>query len=251
MKLFWTHVGQTVSAGILLFALSGCAFADTFVASYLPAGVQTPAGITTNYETFNSQSVGTTLSSPFVTTFNGSPYVGTYTGSIVWSGANSYGGAGGNSAYPEVVTGTSYSLSINSSVNYFGLWFSALDPGNELQFYNNSTLLFTFTPAQFISLVGACPGGPFCGNPNAAFLGQDSGQQFAYLDFYDSDGAFNKIVFSEIGTTFAGLESDNQAVGVLATPPGGTIISSIPEPGTFALLGISGLALLLPLRRRA
>jgi hypothetical protein len=249
MKLFGTHVGRTVSIGGLLFALSGYAFADNFIASYLPAGVQTPTGITANYEAFNSQTAGSMLSSPFVTTFSGSPYVGTYTGSIVWTGANAYGGAGGSATYPEALNGTSYSLSINSQVNYFGLWFSALDAGNQLQFYNNSTLLFTFTPAQFISLVGACPGGGFCGNPNAAFLGQDSGEQFAYLDFYDSNGTFNKIVFSEVGNPGAGFESDNHAVGLLSAPPGGTVIN-VPEPASFALLGVAAFALLLPIRRR-
>jgi len=42
-------------------------------------------------------------------------------------------------------------------VNYFGLWFSALDAGNELQFYENNTLLLTFTPVMFQMPGGRMP----------------------------------------------------------------------------------------------
>ena len=32
-----------------------------------------------------------------------------------------------------------------------------------------------------------------CGNPNPAFNNQDPGEQYAYLNFFDSNGTFNKI----------------------------------------------------------
>ena len=91
--------------------------------------------------------------------------------------------------------------------NYFGLWFSALDNGNDLKFYDGSTLLLDFTPALFQKLTGACPNA-FCGNPNSQFLGQDGNEQFAFLNFFDTTGYIDEIVFTE--TTSAGLESDNQ-----------------------------------------
>lgn len=68
--------------------------ADTFAVTYSPSGVQTPTA-TPFYETFDSQTAGTTLGSPFVTDFGGSAHTGTYTGSIDWFAANQYGGAGG------------------------------------------------------------------------------------------------------------------------------------------------------------
>jgi hypothetical protein len=136
-------------------------------------------------------------------------------------------------------------------VNYFGLWFSALDAGNELQFYENNTLLLTFTPVMFQSLVGACPNSSnaFCGNPNSSFLDKDSGEQFAFLNFFDENGYFNKIVFTETGG--GGFESDNQTVAYMnPVTPTGTIISGAPEPGSFVLL-FSGLLVLLAFMRRS
>ena len=213
------------------------AYGDSFLASYLAAGVQAPQA-TANYETFSSITPGSAVS-PFITNFNGSTYTGTYTGSVGWYAADQYGGAGGTSTYPETFSG--YSVVINPSANYFGLWFSALDVGNQLQFYRDNTLLYTFTPQDFIQLVGACPGTAFCGNPNSQFLGQNSGQQYAYLNFYDSDGLFNKIVFGESGG--GGFESDNHAVAVLSAAPGGTPINPTPEPAPVGAL-LLGLGLI-------
>ena len=225
-----------VLASSLVFASN--AFCDAFLATYLGAGVQTPAGITSNYETFNGITPGTSHS--FTTNFNNSAYIGTYTGAVQWTRANVYGGAGGSGTYPE--TFSSYTLTLSASANYFGLWFSALDAGNQLSFYQGSTLLYTFTPKDFVRLVGSCPGSGFCGNPNPSFSGGDNQEQFAYLNFYDQTGGFNRIVFTELNH-LGGFESDNQAVATLSTPPFGRVVTSLPEPpvtGAIALVLIAG-----------
>jgi hypothetical protein len=182
---------------------------------------------------------------------------GTYTVPPLIYQADQYGGAGGSGYYPEVFAGTngtgSYTLTLSVSgnipgVNYFGLWFSALDAGNELQFYNGSNLVYTFGPAQFITLVGSCAGGDnlFCGNPNNR--SEDSGEQFAFLNFFDMTGYFNEVVFSESGG--GGFESDNHTVAYQDPPsPYGPVIGATPEPGTFALLS-TGLLALMNLKRR-
>lgn len=147
----------------------------------------------------------------------------------------------------------SYTLTLTTSgglpgVNYFGLWFSALDNANELQFYENGTLLYSFTPTLFASLVGACPNtnNAFCGNPNN---GENSAQQYAFLNFYDMNGYFNEIVFTE--TTTAGFESDNHTVGYMdPVDPTGTVVGATPEPGSIVLL-LTGLLALIGVARRA
>jgi hypothetical protein len=96
-------------------------------------------------------------------------------------------------------------------------------------------------------LVGACPNASnaFCGNPNN---GQDTGEQFAFLNFYDTVGYFNKIVFTETGT--AGFESDNHTVGYMnPVDPTGTVIGATPEPGSMVLL-LTGLLALIGFKSR-
>jgi hypothetical protein len=132
-------------------------------------------------------------------------------------------------------------------VNYFGLWFSALDNGNDLKFYDGSTLLLDFTPALYQKLVGACPNA-FCGNPNSGkFHGEDSGEQFAFLNFFDTTGYITSIQFTE--TTSAGFESDNFTAAYQdPSNPSGTVIGDTPEPGSFVLL-LCGLIVLAGLIR--
>jgi hypothetical protein len=241
--------------------------AASMTVTYQPAGSQTPdaaalCGPTTacyvGMETFNSWSG----SKPFATDFPSVETLGIttggiqgdYTGSLTRSSNYTYGGAGGSGYYPTV-SDASYTLTLTASgdvpgVNYFGLWFSALDAGNQLQFYEDSTLLYTFTPAMFQTLVGACPGSAFCGNPNN---GDDPGEQFAFLNFFYEGGYFDKIVFTE--TTSAGFESDNHTVAYLDPPvPSGTVIEDdppAPEPGSIALVTLGAAVLVWRKRRSA
>ena len=218
------------------------ALADSFDVSFYGAGVQSsPASAFV--ESFDTAvpSAGT-----LTTSYSGSPLTGTYTGGFSLFNADIFGGAGGGGRY--ITTFSTYSLSLSSSVNYFGMWFSALDQGNQLSFYDGSTLLYSFTPAAFSALVGACPSASgFCGNPNN---GANSGQQYAFLNFFDPTGSFNKITFTE-DPAIGGFESDNHTVGNLSTSPGGTPIDSpVPEPSSLLLLGTGAAALAGTLRRR-
>jgi hypothetical protein len=262
----WTRFALIALIGASASAL----YADNIQATYEPAGTQTAntaalcaAGTDCwiGTEDFNSWDG----SQPFTTNFptqystgglSGGAITGTYSGGLIRYPADTYGGAGATGYYPELfASGGSYTLTLTASgglpgVNYFGLWFSALDAGNDLKFYNNGTLLYDFTPALFQSLVGACPNSSnaFCGNPNNTT--EDSGEQFAYLNFFDLTGYFNQIVFTETGG--GGFESDNHTVGYQDPPtPEGTDIGTVPEPGSFVLLSIGSLALLGLMRRPA
>ena len=236
------------AAALLLTAtVAPSARADSFNVSFYGAGVQSsPAS--TFVENFDT---AVPSGGVLTTNYSGSALTGTYTGGFALYNADIFGGAGGTGRY--LTTFSSYALTLSSNVNYFGMWFSALDSGNQLSFYDGSTLLYSFTPAAFSALVGACPGtSGFCGNPNN---GANPGQQYAFLNFFDSDGSFNRITFTE-DPTIGGFESDNHTVGNLTTGPGGTPIpgggspSPIPEPSTFLLLGTGALGLASTVRRR-
>ncbi len=233
---------------IVILSAAPNVWADTFAVTQLGAGVQTPsASTTTFYETFTNPLAGGNT-----TTFGGSSITGTYSGDFVINPADQYGGAGGTGNYIDTTTPGgqpgSYTLSLSAQVNYFGLWFSALDAGNILQFYDGSTLVETFDAASYASLVGNCPN-PYCGNPNANFLGQDSGQQYAYLNFLDTTGTFNKIVFTE-DPAVGQFESDNHAIAQDVTTIPGTPLTPTPEPSTLMLFGTGILGVAGAIRRR-
>ena len=182
--------------------------------------------------------------------------------------ANQYGGQNGTDPYPELFGPTapqandhtaaqnSYSVTFTANgvpgANYFGIWISALDAHNNLQIYGTSgQLVLDFTPTQLIKALGACPTSGYCGNPTAAFSGQDAGEQFAYVSFFDLTGYFSSVSLSDNGGT--GFESSNHAVAYFdPNTPFGTVLSStapVPEPPALWLLA-TGVLLIGWARRR-
>jgi hypothetical protein len=257
------HYMGRLSFRVAALALAAIALASAdIIPTFEPAGSeQANQGVictgATNcilgVQDFNSWTGG-----PFTTDFGTSNRItGSYSGNLRVTSADQYGGAGGSGKYPEIFgRDGSYTLQLSTSsgvpgVNYFGLWFSALDAGNLLQFYSGNNLLYSFTPTKFIDLVGSCAGGadPFCGNPNTTFSGRDAGEQFAYLNFFDPNGFFDKIVFSETGS--GGFESDNHTVAyVNPISVSGTEITPLPEPGFMALTGLGFIGLAFAAFRR-
>ena len=227
-----------------LLAATG-ARADTFAQTYEAPGVQNTTATFSGgvgVETFDSRSLG---SSGFTSNFGGSPYTGTYSAGTQIDGANQYGSAGGTGNNAVTFTEAGYSVELDKKVSYFGYWLSALDRGNVVKFYNDGALVGSLTPANVLASIGGTSA--YFGNPNAAFLGQNSGEAYAFVNFYDTTGSFNKIVFSE-SPLGGGYESDNHTVGIYKDIGG---VPVVPEPGTYALmlLGLAGVGAVA--RRRA
>jgi len=186
-------------------------------------GVQatTVAGATT--ETFNGLPAGSLGS--YV-----SPGIGTFSGGAIVA-ANEYGGAGGGGNYYAVgaESGTTLgTLTLSSPQDYLGLWWSAGDAENVLQFFDGATVIGTYDVGSIIPYLSAA----YYGNPNAAFLGQDSGEPFVYLNFTTSGTTQITSVDFENGLS-TGFELDNVSVYNQAiTPPG----NSVPDATNTTLL---------------
>jgi hypothetical protein len=195
-------------------------------------------------ESFDSRTVtGTGSTSNFTTNFGSSRsgITGTYSGvSIV--NADQYGGAGGSGRYATIQQNgsspVSYTLNLSTSqsqgINYFGMWLSAIDAGNTFSFYNGNTLLYTFSAADLLNQFGSTQGSDaYYGNPNT---GANSGEGYAFLNFYSTESIFTKVVLTE-SRGGSGFESDNHTVGRYTSMSGYQVnTSAVPEPGTWVLM---------------
>ncbi len=197
-------------------------------------------------ETFETRPTGF---SSFTTDFaTGGDITGSYS-NVQINGADQYGGAGGTGKYAVTFSSSGYSLDLSSrihgGVNYFGYWLSALDHGNQVTFYSGGKRLFTFDPSDVIAEVNRhADAASYYGNPNAAFAGQNRGEPYIFLDFFDDHGSFDKVVFAE-NPQQGGYESDNHTVGHFLTKGTGTGVTlnptsfptgAVPEPATWAMM---------------
>lgn len=193
-------------------------------------------------ETFNS--IANTGQQNLTTSFGGSPITGTYT-NVQINNADQYGGAGGTGKYAVTFSTAGYSLALTSTnangVNYFGYYLTALDAGNQLTFYKNGNLVYTFSAADALAGLSSA----YNGNPDQS--GANGSQPYAFLNFYDTNGTFDQVVFQE-NPQGGGYESDNHTVGYYSTMSG-TLISGVPEPTTWAMLIIGFGAIGFALRK--
>jgi hypothetical protein len=217
-----------VVAGTLLGSQS--AFAD-IVASLEAAGTQQTTVSNIITETFDGLSAGTQI-----TTLSSS--IGHYSagvGSTIIVGADQYGGAD-KTNYISVgaqagQSGGSMTLTLNGPADYFGMWWSAIDAKNTLQFYKSGVLVKTFTSANLPAFSSAYDGNPnYSPKPN-------TGEHYAYINFNGTVGTtFDTIVFSNDGST--GFETDNHS------------IHGVPEPSALLMGGAASLVGLVVARRR-
>jgi hypothetical protein len=124
-------------------------------------------------------------------------------------------------AFPNASGTETLTVAPGSNYNYFGLYWGSIDDYNWLEFYNGDTLLARVTGLDVIQA------GTALGDQVAAGANR-------YVNFEFLDNTFDSIVF---GTSNFAFESDNHA------------LATVPEPGTFALMG-AGLAAFGFMRKR-
>ncbi len=92
----------------------------------------------------------------------------------------------------------------SAGIKYFGLFFSSLDSGNQLTFFNGNTELARLSIRNFPTLVNNTPG----------FKGGPYSEEGAFFNFYAGAGEqFTKIVLTQT-TTGGGFENDNHTFRV-------------------------------------
>ncbi len=213
-----------------LLTISTTAWADTFFDTVEQPGVQstTMTLLNVGVATFDTLATGPQT---FTTDFGtGGTIVGTFANVDVQA-ANLYGGANGVGNFASDYAG-SFSLTFATPQTYVGMWISALNATNNLAFYSDGTLVYTFAPAQLLSFVANNPA--YYGNPNANFHNQDRSEPFAFVNFTDLTGRFNQIVVSGYG-----YELDNIDVGTVVSTTSAAEVFNLPEPAPVGVLGVA------------
>lgn len=223
----------------------------------------------------SANEVNSTLSGTTVFTFNDLS-TGTHE-DVEWSGvgtldkvhildADSYGGAvdpGFSTGSPYIVQAdfagvTSTTLTLDAPHAYFGLWWSAGDSQNILEFYNGINLVGRFTTATLLDRLATDDS--YLGNPRDRNL--NSGENYAFINFFGQAGTtWDRIVLSN--GPGSGFESDNYtdraapwSLEIDGPMPGkplaivdGVNVVPIPEPASLAMVALGSLALVARRRR--
>jgi len=191
---------------LITFILASCAAISSHAAVIVtyaedPAAMNSSLSGTQVFD-FNTTAIGRTTN----VSWSG---VGTFDQLYV-KAADAYGGAT-DATHPN---GTRYSLQgagtsvltstlqLNQASSYFGMWWSAGDAKNVLDFYLGNTLIGEFTTASLMNPLPA----EYDGNPKNR--GINSGEPYAFINFLgDSNTAWDRIVLRNNGSS--GFESDN------------------------------------------
>jgi hypothetical protein len=219
-------------------------------------GVQ-QSSLYTNPAAFGAINVKTETFDGITTGYHGSSFstnVGTFDSALIMN-PDIYGGAGGTGHYFDVdhnrdgsaqaANYTASTLTLNGSQRYLGLWWSAGDASNVLEFYSHGQLLETLT-TQDVKNFTAANQEAYYGNPNTGnskATRQDNWEPFAYLNFFANQGfSFDQVKFTNNSGT--GFEADNFTVASDYGVHSGTQL--VPESsnliGLFVVAGIAVLS---------
>ena len=253
-----------LSLGFLVVLAYSRAQATVIVTYAEQPGEMTSSFIHATTEDFNSMSLGVHATANWVDSSTGA-LVGTFTNLDVHA-ADQYGGANNtNYAVTGLGVTTKTTLNLAEASSYFGLWWSAGDGKNVLDFYSGAngtgTLLAEFTTANLLKALKPAKVYPlgYYGNPNEGSNYQkDSSEPFAFINFFAVPGTtWSSIVVTNNGSS--GFEADNYASRVqvydssvdgampgvvLEAIDGTTEVSLVntPEPGSvFAMFLLGGL----------
>ena len=268
-----SHSLLVLTAAAMLAASSAVYAEDMLITTSEGVGAFNSTLGNVNVETFDSINTGVNYN----VSWTG---VGTFDALNIKS-ADMYGGAptvaspnGSRYAVEGLGVVNTTTLTLNNSSSYFGLYWSAGDKANVLDFYSGNHLVAEFSTSSLMDkLASSYYGNPITSGNNA---GKNPNEPYGFINFIgDATTSWDKIVFSNNGGS--GFEADNYTSrvagwnpitdgslpgtpllelknGALTTisgvPVGFVAAPSAPAPPMTACLAFAGVLVLQALRRK-
>ena len=237
-------IKSAIASGVVLSlaTFTRPVMATSFTVSIENAGVQNAQLsnlVNAHVQTFDAQTTGNSAAG--FQSNDGTTNVGSYKTTLIQN-ADQYGGAGGTGKYFDVnanISGQTVStLNLATAQSYFGLWWSAGDANNVLTFLSQNKVVQTITTADVVSYIGKLANkASYYGNPNST--NQNTGEPYAFINFYDVAGTFDQVQFSNIGGT--GFESDNHTIATSYKSITGDVVKRVPESSSVLGVFVIGL----------
>ena len=239
-KIFNTIVATTLLASLGTAICSEQALSqeasEAITVTIEAPGIQTPQLSNPNeyfVVDFNNQD-GT---NSFEVTNNNTVY--SYSNDLEVKAANQWGGANGSKFITQEVLQSirSYSLTVSEDQKYFGFWWSAGDPYNQIIFKNNGREVASFKTADlvnFINSYGTVQSSTYYGNP--AYSGDDTGhlnEPFSFVNvFFGDEIAYDEVVVATLTEDSSAFESDNHTFSAISQEIRGLPINTAPVANT-------------------
>ncbi|WP_019508449.1 hypothetical protein [Pleurocapsa sp. PCC 7319] len=176
---------------------------------------------------FNDQSTGT---AGFTKTNGGTTY--SYGSDLDIQNANEWGGAEGSKFITQELKQTirSYNIKVDQDQKYFGFWWSAGDPYNQITFKNNGNEVAVFKTkdlVDFIQSSGVEDTQAYYGNPAYSGGGGHENEPFSFVNVFFNDLEYDEIVVATLTEGGAAFESDNHTFSAIKQDIRGNVILGV------------------------
>ena len=177
---------------------------------------------------FNDRATG---KEGFSKTNNGTTY--SYSSDLEVKTANQWGGAEGSKFITQAVKQSirSYTIKVDKDQKYFGFWWSAGDPYNQITFKKDGNEVAVFKTkdlVDFIKSSGVSDTDAYYGNP--AYNGSNSGHKnepFSFVNIFFNDQEYDEIVVATLTEGGAAFESDNHTFSAIKQNIRGNVIQGV------------------------
>ena len=203
--------------------------ANGFVVSIEAPKVQTSQLPTTsNYYVvdFNDR-LGT---AGFSKTNNGTTY--TYSSDLDVQEANQWGGSEGSRFITQAKKKSirSYNIKIDQAQKYFGFWWSAGDPYNQITFKKDGNEVAVFKTKDLVDFIKSSnvdDTEAYYGNPAFSGGGGHKNEPFSFVNIFFNENEYDEIVVATLTEGGAAFESDNHTFSDTQQDIRGAVISGI------------------------